>query len=272
MCSHDNWKLVRTDKNGTEYYEDDTCQRCGGHGGWKGWPGFTCYECGGTGKSKTRIWKKYTPEYAEKLEQQRKERAKKKAPALNESLFGKLGLAADGSAWVVMGNTYERKNELKEAGARFHPSIGWYFSEQMENFECCHFVISDFGEQNEFGRWNIPENYWEGRCHLADKIAKAQEEYVSGKSCSDFVGEIGDKISIEVTVDRVTGYETQWGFTSVYIMVDADGNIFVWKTSTDALDDADKGSHVKLNGKIKDHSEYKGIKQNILTRCKVEIC
>lgn len=262
MCN-DNWKLVRTDKNGTEYYESYTCQRCGGLGVIKCFEyveGGICFECGGSGKSRKRTWKKYTPEYAEKLEQKRAAKAKMQAPERNIALFGKLGLADDGSAYVVMGNTYERKNELKNAGAHYHPALGWYFSEQVENFDVRRFESQDFGIKDEYGRWNILGG-------KSSVIAAAQEEYERGKIHSEFVGEIGEKVSIEVTVERVAGYETQWGWTSVFTMVDADGNFFVWKTSSG---DMDEGSHVQVSGKIKEHSEYRGIKQTVLTRCKVK--
>ncbi len=71
---------LRTDKNGTKYYANYTCPRCGGAGGSDKWAftGWTCYECGGTGESPTPvIEKEYTPEYRAKLD----ERARKRAEA-----------------------------------------------------------------------------------------------------------------------------------------------------------------------------------------------
>lgn len=71
---------LRTDKNGTKYYANYTCPRCGGAGGSDKWAftGWTCYECGGTGESSTPvIEKEYTPEYRAKLD----ERARKRAEA-----------------------------------------------------------------------------------------------------------------------------------------------------------------------------------------------
>lgn len=72
--------LIRIDKNGTKYYADDTCRRCGGAGERSEWyyTGCICFECGGTGRSKMRTEKVYTPEYAAKLEAQRMERTAKK--------------------------------------------------------------------------------------------------------------------------------------------------------------------------------------------------
>lgn len=66
-------KLIRVDRNGTKYWADDTCRRCGGAGERSEWyyTGLTCYECGGTGRTTPHIEKEYTPEYAAKLKASR---------------------------------------------------------------------------------------------------------------------------------------------------------------------------------------------------------
>lgn len=71
--------LIRTDRNGTKYYEGlVTCDRCGGLGGHEKWAytGWTCYKCGGSGKIQGR-WKEYTPEYEAKLLARREAKRKK---------------------------------------------------------------------------------------------------------------------------------------------------------------------------------------------------
>lgn len=72
--------LVRIDKNGTKYWADDTCKRCGGEGQRSEWyyTGLTCYECGGTGRTDPHIVKEYAPEYATLLAERRAERKARK--------------------------------------------------------------------------------------------------------------------------------------------------------------------------------------------------
>ena len=73
---------IRTDKNGTKYYYDWTCPRCGGAGYSDKWlyTGKVCYECGGTGKRfSAKVIKEYTPEYFAKLEAKRQAKAAKEA-------------------------------------------------------------------------------------------------------------------------------------------------------------------------------------------------
>lgn len=74
-------KYIRTDRNGTKYFEDWTCPRCGGAGASDNWwrTGRTCYACGGSGKrDKPTIHKEYTEAHAAKLESKRNAAAVKK--------------------------------------------------------------------------------------------------------------------------------------------------------------------------------------------------
>jgi len=48
-----------------------------------------------------------------------------------------------------------------------------------------------------------------------------------------------------------------------------DGNILNWWTSKDF--GADKGNNVKVTGTIKDHGEFRGVKNTTLKNCKMEI-
>lgn len=74
-------EYIRTDRNGTKYFADWTCPRCGGAGQAEKWvtTGKLCYGCGGTGRRpKPLIVKKYTPEHEAKLEARRKAREAKR--------------------------------------------------------------------------------------------------------------------------------------------------------------------------------------------------
>ena len=106
---------------------------------------------------------------------------------------------------------------------------------------------------------------------------------MNGVKPSDYIGAVGDKISMEVTLIRKGSYEVRyapgmWGTNSVnvYTFADADGNLIVWKTSSyidmnqgDKYTPIQEGDRVVITGKVKEQSEYKGEKQTILTRCKV---
>lgn len=92
-----------------------------------------------------------------------------------------------------------------------------------------------------------------------------QERKKASEQSSEYVGEVGDRIEIEVeSMACVTSWETMYGVTLIYKIVDVNGNVYTWKTSKYVDDDI---SMVK--GTVKAHTEYRGVKQTEITRCKV---
>jgi len=99
-------------------------------------------------------------------------------------------------------------------------------------------------------------------------------------SSSEYVGNVGDKIIIKVVSYRVlfeNHMEVAWhvyadSFT--YEIIDDKGNVFILKISKriDSIITDDGFKNVKpleITAKVKDHKEYKGVKQNIIERGKV---
>lgn len=94
-----------------------------------------------------------------------------------------------------------------------------------------------------------------------EKRAKEQKE----QSKSSWVGATGERITIEeASVKLLTSWETMYGYTYMYQFVDKAGNIYIWKTSNNV-----EGETVSLKGTVKAHSDFNGVKQTELTRCKV---
>ena len=260
--------LVRVDKNGTEYWEDYTCPRCGGAGGADAWihTGWTCYECGGTGKAiKPRIRKIYTPEYAAKLAERRLARAKAKAPEDNAKFFKKFGMNEEGKTWVVMGKTFEIKDQLKEAGAKFNSFIGWHFDHAVSEYDCFELSIEDIAEKDDVGVWVLFDAWW------IEKILKEKRNAHAPKTKSEWIGEVGDKLEITVKFLKYYTFETHFSYYGelniVYKFADLNGNTVVWKTTKNLDLEPDKEYVIK--GTVKELSEYRGDKQTVLTRCKI---
>ena len=111
---------------------------------------------------------------------------------------------------------------------------------------------------------------------------KAEEERLEAerraeearKAISQFVGEVGERVNLKVTLDHTAWYHVRDMFGReearyVHTFKDADGNKFVWKTGS--CPDWNEGDPIDLTGTIKEHSEYKGEKQTVLTRCKGKV-
>ena len=76
-----------------------------------------------------------------------------------------------------------------------------------------------------------------------------------------------DKLSLS----RRSFFDTQWGSTALYAFTDSEGHHFIWKTAfwPDSMTKVNEGDSIVLKGTIKEHNEYKGCKQTVLTRCKI---
>jgi len=105
----------------------------------------------------------------------------------------------------------------------------------------------------------------EYQAEKAEQERKTVAERAS-EANSQHIGDVGDRITINVqSTTCLTSWETEWGITRVYKIVDDKGNVYTWKTSK-YLDEEELDI---LKGTVKEHKEYKGIKQTELTRCKV---
>ena len=270
---------IKTDKNGTNYYQDWRCPHCGGAGcadAWK-FTGYTCWYCGGTGKrSQAKIFKEYTPEYEAKLRARRQkaharemEKRREKAQELNAEFFKKNGFDDLGRMYVVLGNTFEIKDELKAMGCKFNPAIGWHSDRELnpDEYQTIMLTADQIYEQDEAGVFDY--RYWSYE-DVRELIEKANESLTSSSS-SSYVGEVGEKIEITAKVTGFHSYKTHFnGHTihhSINTFEDEAGNVFTWNTT--AYFDALVGDQVKIKATIKGHSEYKGIKQTELQRAKI---
>jgi hypothetical protein len=86
---------------------------------------------------------------------------------------------------------------------------------------------------------------------------------------SSYVGVVKARITVTAKLDFVTGYETQYGYTTVLKFVTEGGTVLVWKASNTDLGRDDVGKVYTVTGTVKGHEDYKGQKQTQLTRCNV---
>lgn len=261
---------VRTDKNGTKIYRDYTCRRCGGYGASEAWKftGMTCYECGGTGVSTPHIVMEYTPEYAAKLEAKRKARwaklqaeLKAQAQQLNTEFLatyfptGKCYCLAltDKNSWEVM-------DELKAEGVQYDNSIGYYFTAPTTKFPTVEVTPEEVTALNYEDIRVFHVNAW--------KVIEAKIKAL--KPVSQYVGTVGQKLTVTAKYTHTAWYETKFGTTYIHNFVTAEGNQLVWKTGSGYVE-ASEGDTVTITATVKDHSEYKDNKQTALMRCKITV-
>ena len=108
----------------------------------------------------------------------------------------------------------------------------------------------------------------------------AEQNRLAENAKVEFFGQPGDKFEKELIFDKSFGFENQFGFSYILLFHDSDNHVFKWSTSNGAYKVVDEdggefwceyqvGRKYLIKGSIKEHSEYKGLKQTVITRCKV---
>ncbi len=88
------------------------------------------------------------------------------------------------------------------------------------------------------------------------------------QAASVFVGTVGEKLCLTgVLCTLVRPIDSRYGVTYLHRFVTAEGNSLTWFASSTELKE---GKHYNLKGTVKAHEVYRGEKQTLLTRCKVE--
>ena len=88
------------------------------------------------------------------------------------------------------------------------------------------------------------------------------------KKVSEFVGEIGEKITADIEVIGAKYVQSFYGRSLLVRMVDNDGNTFTTFYSGYKFE-PEIGDKFTVKGTIKAHKEFKGWKSTMLTRVKV---
>ena len=104
------------------------------------------------------------------------------------------------------------------------------------------------------------------------KKTEAEAKAKAEGQASRHIGSVGDRIQISVqSMKCMTSWENTFSYypttTYLYKIVDLEGNVYTWKTST-FLDEDNLPQ--MITGTVKEHSEFRGVKQTVLTRCKMK--
>lgn len=276
--SYQKAKIVKIDEENKKALISETCDRCGGSGAYIIPPLFsgTCFKCNGAGKIAKWV-KAYTDEEYEKYlitQEKNKERKRLKEEERikeleNNSEINKKELLEkwgydpeDPIVYIVTGeDTYAIKNELKDAGCRFNPALGWYSNHEIEVRK--GYILVPIKLDNLFDwfprtkRLEIKEN--------AKEVADAAIQKALPKSNSEYIGDIKERLrDLRVVLTSFRSFDGFYGTTFIYTFKKED-DVLIWMTSS--CKEIEIGDELLLTGTVKEHSEYKGVKQTKLSRC-----
>lgn len=229
-----------------------SCSRCGGAGRSDKWAhtGFTCFDCGGSGDHQNGPLRSrlYTADEIAKLDASKAKRTAKRVAAADE----------------------KRAIEQAAADAR----RGAFMDQHKALFLRCEPYVS----RSEFVRDVIERA--KSRCEISEGQVAAIETTVAKmaagdarRAASDYVGQVGAKVEMAVTVERVSSYErprfnAAWLTEMVHVTTlrDENGNALVVKSPAFYVAE---GSNISIKGTVKDHTTYRDERQTVLTRVKV---
>jgi hypothetical protein len=159
---------------------------------------------------------------------------------------------------IFKGDTYAKIDWFRASIARYARWWGWYIISTEELPEDLPDGITPV---------RLP---WElvgddnGKLKPESDVQKAVEALIYDEGTSEYVGEIGERLELTLTVTRAIELESNYGYSMMHIMEDECGNVFMWTTASKRWSE---GSVKHFRGTVKEHRLYKNTKQTVLTRC-----
>lgn len=229
-----------------------------------------CLKCGGTGYLTKEI-RFYTAKEFEAKEKAASRAKEKKAAELEAKMkaeyatkkaewMEKNGFNAEGATYIITGDSYSIKEELKEAGWKFDSILLWHKADPAGYEDRVIKILDE--DVIEYSAWGEGHFKTGAKEYIMQKMLPAEDLDL------DFIGEIGDKLKqITVTLTKKSSFCGRFGLTNILEFRDENKNYLVWFTSTDPKFEV--GDIISLSGTIKEHKKYKEIPQTIVTRCKL---
>jgi hypothetical protein len=85
------------------------------------------------------------------------------------------------------------------------------------------------------------------------------------KRLNEYFGEIKKRYDLELTVKSISGFDGEWGYTTIYKMRDQENRAFSWFSTSQKVS-LDEGETYKCKATVKAHKEWNDWKETVLTR------
>lgn len=132
--------------------------------------------------------------------------------------------------------------------------------------DCKSLAASGFAKHRHIGRLAYMPTAYKRAMERKAKLEARDAANKSARELSKHVGNIGDRVDfVAAAAEFVTSWDTAYGKTFLYKFTDGDGNVFVWFASGAV----DEHAGMKVRGTVKKHDVRDGVKQTVITRCKV---
>ena len=178
------------------------CRRCGGSGhySYNSLDGTRCYGCMGSGFNATVV-RAYTEKEKAALDRAAARRVERKVEEHNAKIkanidnkaelmkqfYAKNGFNEKGVTFIALGNTYDIKDNLKQASYKFNPELGWHGADPA-GFNAIPISFVDlYSWDDELGRAFFLSN-------AAEIVAEKKKSAEGKTSDGDFIGEVKERL------------------------------------------------------------------------------
>ena len=164
----------------------------------------------------------------------------------------------NGYITIFKGDTYSHLEWFRASIAKYNKLWGW----AIASTESVPFDLPCGLESIEL-QWDQVGDE-QGWLKSDEEIKKVVESLMYEESDSAYVGEIGNRLELEITVTASRKMNGYYGETTVHYMEDNSGNQYLWNTASKSWEAGEK-YHIKAT--VKDHKIIHNVKTTILTRC-----
>lgn len=178
----------------------------------------------------------------------------------------------DEATWKFILDCYDRYNKYvtKDDETEAKKAIDWINSMSEDEFTQSSYL---FNLHQIINAGYCTMRHFGLLASLIPSYKKSESKRILNeiKAISNYVGNVGEKITTEIIIAKKICFESQWGNVWYVIMKDNAGNTLKWKASSlKQMNELNlcEGSEATMTGTVKDHNEYRGEKQTVVTRCK----
>lgn len=249
------------------------CKRCGGSGhySYNQIDGTTCLRCRGNGKE-SMVVRWYTDSQRASMDRAAAKRAETKTVKREEERIKiqaryAFGFGEEGFITLIWGNNDEIQDwrtGIPRGTVLFNTIFGWYMPSHKhvdfipENIQHRRLEWTEVCDEKDEKNIDMKPN---------DIVAEYVQTLIHGESKSEYQGEKDTWLEHDVTIIKNIEVSSQYGDSHMHVMEDASGNVYVWTTASKSLEE---GKIFHLRMKVKDHKEYKGVKQTIVYYCRIK--
>lgn len=164
--------------------------------------------------------------------------------------------------YVVIGNSFLIKDDLKDAGFKYSSLLHWHIPHKRFKLPKGYCYRQLYFE--DYFVWDEETH----DCFLREGARKKLDQFfrVPAPTASRYQGEVGQRLTnIPARLTNASTFEDAFGFKWVYIFQDEMGNVYAWITSR--LQPIAIGFRCILAGTVKNHAEYKSVPTTYLKNC-----